>query len=208
AFRREAAWVVAKHHEAVQMAVLDRAEVVYLAREDPSRAVRLVSDIGSRLPAHSSALGKALLASLDDETVQMIMPARLRALTEHSLTRRADLLAALAEVRERAYAIEREEACTGLACLAVFVGVSSGREAWRQAWRHSAAALSTTRRHSPRATRCASVVRSTSSRVSRCGVSRSTGTLVLMAIRLPAEDTPTNTARQASPVQASSRSIA
>ncbi|WP_124094111.1 IclR family transcriptional regulator [Burkholderia gladioli] len=125
AFRREAAWFVAKHNEAVQMAVLDRAEVVYLAREDPSRAVRLVSDIGSRLPAHCSALGKALLASLDDETVQMIMPARLRALTEHSLTRRADLLAALAEVRERAYAIEREEACTGLACLAVFVGVSS-----------------------------------------------------------------------------------
>ncbi|WP_186202748.1 IclR family transcriptional regulator [Burkholderia gladioli] len=125
AFRREAAWFVAKHNEAVQMAVLDRAEVVYLAREDPSRAVRLVSDIGSRLPAHCSALGKALLASLDDETVQMIMPARLRALTEHSLTRRADLLAALAEVREQAYAIEREEACTGLACLAVFVGVSS-----------------------------------------------------------------------------------
>lgn len=125
AFRREAAWFVAKHNEAVQMAVLDRAEVVYLAREDPSRAVRLVSDIGSRLPAHCSALGKALLASLDDETVQMIMPPRLRALTEHSLTRRADLLAALAEVRERAYAIEREEACTGLACLAVFVGVSS-----------------------------------------------------------------------------------
>ncbi|WP_186064126.1 IclR family transcriptional regulator [Burkholderia gladioli] len=125
AFRREAAWFVAKHNEAVQMAVLDRAEVVYLAREDPSRAVRLVSDIGSRLPAHCSALGKALLASLDDETVQMIMPARLHALTEHSLTRRADLLAALAEVRERAYAIERGEACTGLACLAVFVGVSS-----------------------------------------------------------------------------------
>ena len=102
AFRREAAWFVAKHNEAVQMAVLDRAEVVYLAREDPSRAVRLVSDIGSRLPAHCSALGKALLASLDDETVQMIMPTRLRALTEQSLTRRADLLAALAEVRERA----------------------------------------------------------------------------------------------------------
>lgn len=81
AFRREAAWFVAKHNEAVQMAVLDRAEVVYLAREDPSRAVRLVSDIGSRLPAHGSALGKALLASLSDETVLMIVPPRLRALT-------------------------------------------------------------------------------------------------------------------------------
>ncbi|WP_414449504.1 IclR family transcriptional regulator [Burkholderia sp. 22PA0099] len=124
AFRREAAWFVAKHNEAVQMAVLDRAEVVYLAREDPSRAVRLVSDIGSRLPAHCSALGKALLASLSDETAQMIVPPRLRALTEHSLSKRADLIAALAEVRERGYAIEREEACTGLACLAVFVGVS------------------------------------------------------------------------------------
>ncbi len=124
AFRREAAWFVARHNEAVQMAVLDRAEVVYLAREDPSRAVRLVSDIGSRLPAHCSALGRALLASLPDETVQMMVPARLRALTEHSLTKRADLLAALAGVRERGYASEREEACSGLACLAVFVGVS------------------------------------------------------------------------------------
>ncbi|WP_070106560.1 IclR family transcriptional regulator [Burkholderia plantarii] len=125
AFRREAAWFVAKHNEAVQMAVLDRAEVVYLAREDPSRAVRLVSNIGSRLPAHCSALGKALLASLADETVQVLLPARLHALTERSLTRRAELIEALAGVRASGYAIEREEACTGLACLAVFVGVSS-----------------------------------------------------------------------------------
>src|SRR5580698_4626106 len=50
AFRSLAAAFVATHNEVVQLATLDGCDVVYIAREDSSRAVRLVSDLGSRLP--------------------------------------------------------------------------------------------------------------------------------------------------------------
>ena len=124
AFRRESAAFVATHNEVVQLAVLDGTEVVYIAREDAPRPVRLVSDVGLRLPAHCCALGKALLASLDDEAVCALLPARLAAMTERTTTRRADLLHELESIRERGLATEREEVVAGLACFAAFVGVT------------------------------------------------------------------------------------
>jgi DNA-binding IclR family transcriptional regulator len=125
AFRSEAAGFVATHNEVVQLAVLDGAEVVYIAREDAQRPVRLVSDLGSRLPAHCCALGKALLASLDDETVAALLPERLSALTPRTLTRRDVLIRDLASVRISGLAIEREEVSAGLACFAAYVGMTA-----------------------------------------------------------------------------------
>lgn len=124
-FRHEAAKFVAAHNEVVQLAVLDGIEVVYIAREDAARPVRLVSDLGARLPAHCCALGKALLASLPDDELRNILPQRLDALTARTITRRSDLLEALAEVRATGIAREREEVTEGLACFAAFVGVTA-----------------------------------------------------------------------------------
>src|SRR6266545_4925761 len=51
--------------ETTQMAVLDGLEVTYVARHDGRQPIRLASEIGRRLPASCTALGKAALASLD-----------------------------------------------------------------------------------------------------------------------------------------------
>jgi len=122
AFRVEAAEFVGAHNEVVQLAVLDGTEVVYIAREESHRPVRLVSDLGSRLPAHCCALGKALLASLSDDALLAVLPARLQAVTPRTVTRRARLLRELAAVREAGLAGESEEAAAGLACFAAYVG--------------------------------------------------------------------------------------
>ncbi|MFL9913707.1 IclR family transcriptional regulator [Paraburkholderia sp. RL17-337-BIB-A] len=124
AFRREASAFVADHNEVVQLAVLDGAEVIYIAREDAQRPVRLVSDLGSRLPAHCSALGKALLASLPDSELNRVLPKKLIALTAHSSTQRDTLLSELSKVRTRGFASEREEVSLGLACFACYVGMT------------------------------------------------------------------------------------
>lgn len=124
AFRNEAGAFVAAHNEVVQLAVLDGAEVVYIAREDAQRPVRLVSDLGSRLPAHCCALGKALLASLADNEVTALLPERLAAMTPHTTTRRAALLRELATIRACGLATEREEVSAGLACFAAYIGVT------------------------------------------------------------------------------------
>jgi DNA-binding IclR family transcriptional regulator len=99
--------------------------VVYIAREYAARPVRLVSDLGSRLPAHCCAPGKALLASISDDEVTALLPKQLAAVTSLTITRRRDLLQALAAIRRSGLAQEREEVTAGLACFAAFVGVTA-----------------------------------------------------------------------------------
>lgn len=121
-FRALAAAFVATHDEVVQLATLDGTDVVYIAREDSRRPVRLVSDLGSRLPAHCSALGKALLATLSEAELIDLLPEKLTAVTRRTITRRAALLRELEVVRETGQASEYEESAAGLACFAAYAG--------------------------------------------------------------------------------------
>ena len=55
--------------ETILLAQLDSRDILYLARHDGNQPVRLASDIGRRLPANCTSLGKAMLAQLEPETV-------------------------------------------------------------------------------------------------------------------------------------------
>lgn len=121
-FRTAAAEFVIQHNEVVQLAVLQGSDVVYLAREDAHRPVRLVSDIGTRLPAHACALGKALLAQLSDEDVLQLLPDTLVAITDRTITSHEVLCDELAEVRRMGLAHDLEEVAAGLICFAVYAG--------------------------------------------------------------------------------------
>lgn len=121
-FRAAAAEFVIQHNEVVQLAVLQGSDVVYLAREDAHRPVRLVSDIGTRLPAHACALGKALLAQLSDGDVLQLLPDTLVAITDRTITSHEVLCDELAEVRKMGLAHDLEEVAAGLICFAVYAG--------------------------------------------------------------------------------------
>ncbi len=109
--------------ETVQFAVLDGLDVTYLARHDGRQPVQLTSGIGRRLPAFSTATGKAALASLPAEDLTR----RLDGLTTlPRATRKAhatvdELLADLAEIRRRGYAIDDEQTMEGVVCYGVMV---------------------------------------------------------------------------------------
>ena len=51
-------------NETVQLAVLDGFENVYVAKVESSHHLRLQSEVGGRLPAYATGLGKVLLAGL------------------------------------------------------------------------------------------------------------------------------------------------
>jgi IclR family transcriptional regulator, blcABC operon repressor len=109
--------------ETVQLAVLDGLEVTYLARHDGRQPVQLTSGIGRRLPAFSTATGKAALASLDDAE----LTARLAGVTTLPRpTRKAhgsldELLVDIAEIRHRGYAMDDEETMEGVVCYGVVI---------------------------------------------------------------------------------------
>jgi IclR family transcriptional regulator, acetate operon repressor len=107
--------------ETIHLARLDGTDVVYLATRQSQHYLRPFTRVGRRLPAHSTALGKALLATCSDEQVRTMLPQTLQALTEHTLTDREQLIAELARIRAQGYAVDREENTLGLRCFGVAI---------------------------------------------------------------------------------------
>jgi len=102
----------------VHYARRDEAHVLYLASRESRDTVRLASRVGRRLPAHITALGQALLAELTKQEVEKVLPSTLEAFTKNSLTSKEDLHSELGAVRDRGWAIEREQGTPGVACIA------------------------------------------------------------------------------------------
>lgn len=101
--------------ETVHFARLDGADVVYLATRESRHYLRPFSRVGRRLPASVTSLGKAILAERGDSDLEELLPADLPARTARTLDR-PGLLADLAAVRERGYAVDNEEGTVGLRC--------------------------------------------------------------------------------------------
>lgn len=99
--------------ELVHLGVLAGGQIVYLDKVEPERPVRVFSAVGRRMPAATTALGRALLAArLQGE--EGLAP-YLTGLEE-----RADGVAgALAQARSRGWASEWEENEPGIACVAM-----------------------------------------------------------------------------------------
>ena len=102
---------------------LDGPNVIYLATREATDSRRLTSRVGRQLPAHATALGKALLAELTMHEVDRTVPTdRLARVTENTLITHSDLHADLDETRKRGWAREKEENTRGLRCVAATVG--------------------------------------------------------------------------------------
>jgi DNA-binding IclR family transcriptional regulator len=148
-FHRAARKIVEECGETVQLAILDQADVIYVAREDGTRQVQLVSRIGRRLPAHATGLGKALLAALPEDSFNSLFANRqLAILTAHTINSVSLLRDELNLVREQGYAHDNQESAEGLQCLAAPIYDHSG---------HAVAAISVsfiTARASPEHFQC------------------------------------------------------
>jgi IclR family acetate operon transcriptional repressor len=107
-------------HETVNMAVLERGEVVYLLSETGDRLLTSRVPVGTRLPTHCTALGKCLLAQLPEELAHSMLgdgPYERR--TGSTLTNWRELGPDLAVIRDRRVAISEEEYEVGLVSIAV-----------------------------------------------------------------------------------------
>lgn len=98
-----------------QFLVEEHDEAVYVYRSTGRHSVPTNSRVGVRIPLHSVAAGKAMLARLPEERVEGILDRRgLERLTEHTTTDRETLLEALQRVRERGYALNDQESWEGV----------------------------------------------------------------------------------------------
>ena len=101
---------------------LDGIDVVYLATRESRQYHRAASRVGRRLPAHATALGKALLADRFGTDRERHVPNPLQAVTVNTTTDRALLEEQLETARIKGYATDDEENTAGLRCFAVALG--------------------------------------------------------------------------------------
>lgn len=108
-------------NESCSAAVLDRDQIVYVARAAARhRVVPLTLRIGTRLPAHATAMGHVLLAGLQKEELEeYFRTATLDRLTDRTLVTRAALQARLALVAQRGHAVVDAELIAGQRSLAL-----------------------------------------------------------------------------------------
>ncbi|MFC9978378.1 IclR family transcriptional regulator [Gordonia sp. NPDC127522] len=110
--------------QTVHFGVLRGTDVVYLEKVPVVRSVSVISEIGARLPAHCTAVGKTLLAYEDPEALRSQLDDPLPRLTPRSVGNVAALLADLETIRHQGIAVEREEAQLGMTCFGAPVVVN------------------------------------------------------------------------------------
>ncbi len=115
--------------ETCHFGILDRGDVLYLAKVDPKQQpIRMYSMIGRRLAAYGTGIGKALLRDFTLEQLRETYPGGLRPLTAHTVTDFSELYRQLQEIKATGFAYENEESNESVRCIAVPVE-SGGRVA-------------------------------------------------------------------------------
>jgi len=113
--------------EMVQLATESGGEVLYIEKLDSSHMMRIVSEIGARLPMHCTGLGKVLLAFKEHSKIKWIIAKHgLRKMTANTITERDVLDRELAKIRQQGFAIDDREIMDSLRCVAAPIHDSKG----------------------------------------------------------------------------------
>lgn len=105
--------------ETANLAIEDDGEVVFLAQVDTANPIRAFFRAGTRVPMHSSGIGKALLAAFDRAKVERIVRGRgLPQFTAKTLIEVDALHEDLALTRRRGWSYDDEERYAGMHCIA------------------------------------------------------------------------------------------
>lgn len=105
--------------ETVNLAVEDQSELVYVTQFESHAPMRAFFRPGRRAPMHASAVGKAMLAEMDDATVTDYLHRKgMPRFTDKTIVDPAALRSELLRIRERGWAVDDEEHTVGMRCVA------------------------------------------------------------------------------------------
>lgn len=111
--------LVADVNESSSVSVLDRDDVVYVARVPTSRIMTVAINVGTRFPAYATSMGRVLLAGLPDAELETYLNrVELAALTPRTITSVPALRTELARVRGQGWALVNQELEEGLRAVA------------------------------------------------------------------------------------------
>ena len=112
----------------VHMAILDQDDVVLADKVEPQGLFKLATWIGKRMDAHCTGVGKALIAHISEEELDLLIKEhRLPRHNENTIASSRKLKEQLAKVRKLGYAVDNEEDEIGLRCIGSPVFDNTGR---------------------------------------------------------------------------------
>ena len=110
------------------LAVLDNGRAVYVEKVEAENSfIKMDIWVGHRLPIHTTAIGKVLVANLSDAEIGKILTLRgMEKKTRKSITGQTKFLQEIAKVRKYGAAIDNEENSANVRCLAAPVYDANG----------------------------------------------------------------------------------
>lgn len=117
-----------RHRENVHLGILENGEVVYIDKVEMAPSLAIRSYVGHRTSAHSTAMGKVLLAFASREVVDdVVQRVGLPQHTPNTITDLSALRAQLDEIRACGYAIDNQEHQVGGLCIGAPIFEFAGR---------------------------------------------------------------------------------
>jgi len=108
-----------KYNEAVNLAKLDKDEIIYIHKIESYTTLKLDLKLGSRHPAYCTGLGKLLLAYLEEDKLNFYLEkVKLKKFTSNTITHREKLKQELILIKQQGYSFDNEEYTQGVCCLA------------------------------------------------------------------------------------------
>lgn len=105
--------------ETIHLAVLNGHQMVYVEKLESPSAVRMTSRIGTSVSLHSTSVGKAYLAALDEDRCEKLLselPQKFPQRMPNTVSTRDELRARIVETRARGWAVDDEEQEPGICC--------------------------------------------------------------------------------------------
>ncbi len=107
-------------NEVVHLVVLEDDGIVYVDKVEPDKTIRMHSRIGIRRPLYCTAVGKAILSTMEEEDVGKIWgQSDIKELTEYTIIDLDDMKEELEKVRAKGYATDEQENEIGVRCIAI-----------------------------------------------------------------------------------------
>jgi DNA-binding IclR family transcriptional regulator len=103
----------------IHLGIYRDQQVVYIDKVDGKHTRIMYSQVGKNAPLHCTGIGKAVLASLPEKEQTYLLLSEREMLTPNTITLKEALITELAEIKQRGYAMDREEVELGLSCIAV-----------------------------------------------------------------------------------------
>lgn len=108
--------------EVIHLVIMDGSEILYVDKVESENTVRMYSNIGKKGTLYSTSVGKAMLADLDDEEIRRIWnQIEITKKTDYTITDFPSFMEEIRDIREKGYAMDRQENELGVKCMGTSV---------------------------------------------------------------------------------------